>query len=178
MGVPGTSFAAPVVAGAAALMLSQNSTLTNLQLRSGLIAAAQDVAPAGHDSVFGWGKLVVPVVPPGPDADADGIQDAFDDCPFAPDPSQLDANSDGIGDACQCGDSSGDGLISRADADLLRVWLSDPPTPAPAWVARCNVTGPAIPAGSDCRVDDWVVLQRALGAAPPGPAQVCAPALP
>ena len=177
-GVPGTSFASPVVAGAAVLMLAQNSTLTNLQLRAGLIAAAQDVLPAGHDSAFGWGKLVVPVVPPGPDADADGIQDAFDDCPFTPDPSQLDANSDGIGDACQCGDLSGDGLISSADADLLRVWLADPPVSAPAWLPRCNVTGPAIPDGADCRVDDWAVLQRAIGSALPGLAQVCAPALP
>ncbi len=175
--VPGTSFATPVVAGAAALMFSQNSTLSNLQLRAALIAAAQDVGAVGQDSTYGYGKLVVPVVPPGPDADADGLQDAFDVCPFAPDPAQLDANADGIGDACQCGDLSGDGLISSADADLVQGWLALP-TPAPAGIARCNVIGAAVPAGADCRVDDWVVLQRALAGALPGIEQVCAPALP
>ncbi len=176
---PGTSFAAPVVAGAAALLLSQNSVFTNLQLRATLIAAAQDVGPVvGHDSTYGWGKLVVPVVPPGPDADDDGLQDEFDVCPFEPDPLQLDANSDGIGDACQCGDLSGDGLISSADADLLRNWLRAIAPSAPA-LARCNVIGAAIPAGGDCRVDDWAVLERAVsGSLAPGIAQVCGPALP
>ena len=176
-GVAGTSFAAPVAAGAAALMLSQNSTLSNLQLRAELIAAAQDVGPVGHDSAYGWGKLVAPVVAPGPDADADGIQDAFDLCPFEPDPLQLDANSDGIGDACQCGDLSGDGLIGSADSDLLRAWLTAV-VPSAAALARCNVIGVAIPVGGDCRVDDWAVLRRALAGSPPGPLQVCAPALP
>jgi hypothetical protein len=175
---PGTSFASPVVAGAAALMLAQNSTLTNLQLRATLIAAAQDVGPTGHDSTYGWGKLVTPIVPPGPDADADGVQDLFDVCPFEPDPLQLDANGDEIGDACQCGDLSGDGYISEVDADVLRNWLRGIAPSAPA-LGRCNVKGTAIPLGGDCRIDDWAVLERTLaGSLPPGPAQVCGPALP
>jgi hypothetical protein len=176
-GVPGTSFAAPVVAGAAALMLSQNSTLTKLQLRAELIAAAQDVGTAGHDSAFGWGKLVVPVVAAGPDADGDLIQDLFDVCDFEPDPAQTDANGDGIGDACQCGDLTGDGLITGADADLVQTWLTAA-GPVPAGIARCNIWGPAVPAGADCRIDDWALLQRALGSAPPGINQICTPALP
>jgi len=177
-GAVGTSFAAPVAAGAAALMLSQNSTLTNLQLRAGLLNAAQDVGPVvGHDNTYGQGKLAAPIVPPGPDADGDGLQDAFDLCPFEPDPLRLDANDDGIGDACQCGDLSGDGLLSSADADLLRAWLTAV-APPPAALARCNVKGPAMPLGADCRVDDWAVLERSLIGAGPGLAQVCAPALP
>jgi hypothetical protein len=175
---PGTSFASPVAAGAAALMLAQNSTLTNLQLRAGLIAAAQDVGPVvGQDDTYGWGKLVVPVVAPGPDGDTDGIQDAFDVCPFEPDPLQLDSNSDGIGNACQCGDLSGDGLITGTDVDVLRDWLTAVVPPAAA-LARCNVIGVAIPLGGDCRIDDRVVLERALSSEPPGVAQVCGPALP
>jgi len=175
-GALGTSFSAPIVAGAAALMLEQEPTLTNLQIRAGLIAAAQDVAPAGHDAAFGWGKLVAPFVPAVPDADADGVPDSFDDCPFTADPTQADADGDGIGNACECGDLSGDGLVSSADADLVRLWLAGA-TPAPAGLARCNVVGPAVPAGGDCRVDDWVVLERALASALPGIAQVCAPAI-
>ncbi|MBM4336882.1 MAG: hypothetical protein FJ108_13395 [Deltaproteobacteria bacterium] len=175
--VPGTSFAAPVVAGAAALLLGQNSNFTALQLRATLTAAAQDVGPAGQDDTYGYGKLVVPVVPPGPDADADLVQDAFDNCPFTANTTQLDANSDGIGDACQCGDLSGDGLISSADEDLLRAWLSSPAAP-PAGLLRCNVIGPAVPSGADCRIDDRAVLARELASAGPGLAQACAPALP
>ncbi len=175
--VRGTSFAAPVVAGAAALMLGQNSLFTNLQLRATLIAAAEDVGDVGHDDTYGWGKLVAPALPPGPDVDGDGVQDAFDRCPFTPDPAQLDANGDGIGDACQCGDVSGDGLISSIDADLVRAWLADPTSP-PAGLSRCNVIGAAAPAGSDCRVDDWAVLERDLDSSPPGLAQSCGPALP
>jgi hypothetical protein len=35
-----------------------------------------------------------------PDADGDGIPDASDNCPQAPNPNQADADLDGIGDAC------------------------------------------------------------------------------
>jgi hypothetical protein len=35
-----------------------------------------------------------------PDADGDGIPDATDNCPQAPNPDQTDADGDGIGDAC------------------------------------------------------------------------------
>jgi len=176
-GVPGTSFSAPVVAGVAALMLDQDPTLSNLQIRAALIAAATDLPPAGYDFDTGWGKLVAPFVPAGPDADADDVPDAFDDCPFAADFAQADANGDGIGDVCQCGDISGDGFVTSADEDLLQSWLArDGPTPA--GLARCNVRGAAAPAGADCRIDDWAVLRRALSSAPPGLAQVCAPALP
>ena len=36
----------------------------------------------------------------GADRDRDGIADAVDDCPDAPDPSQHDEDTDGLGDAC------------------------------------------------------------------------------
>ncbi len=173
----GTSFAAPVVAGAAALMLDQSAGQSNLQLRAALVAAAEDVAPSGQDDAFGWGKLVAPFVPAGPDADADGVPDAFDDCPFAADPAQVDSNADGIGDACQCGDVSGDGFVSAVDADLVQLWLASPGVP-PAGLPRCNVSGAAAAAGTDCRIDDYAVLQRAASGRPPGPANVCGPALP
>ncbi len=43
-----------------------------------------------------------PVLPP--DADADGVPDARDNCPSIPNPEQKDANRNGRGDPCDCGD--------------------------------------------------------------------------
>jgi hypothetical protein len=44
----------------------------------------------------------IPTVEPcGTDTDGDGVLDIHDDCPTDFDPGQFDANSDGVGDACQ-----------------------------------------------------------------------------
>jgi hypothetical protein len=37
-----------------------------------------------------------------PDADADGVCDDLDTCPFVADPAQADGDGDGVGDLCQC----------------------------------------------------------------------------
>lgn len=47
------------------------------------------------------------------DTDGDGIPDARDNCPSVPNADQLDANHDGIGDACQ--DFDNDGVINSKD---------------------------------------------------------------
>ncbi|MFH1725200.1 MAG: right-handed parallel beta-helix repeat-containing protein [Elusimicrobiota bacterium] len=49
--------------------------------------------------------------PPGefPDADADGLGDACDDCPGVSDPDQTDTDADDEGDACDCDDGFCDG---------------------------------------------------------------------
>ncbi len=36
------------------------------------------------------------------DTDGDGVPDVLDNCPMTPNPAQEDANSNGIGDACEC----------------------------------------------------------------------------
>jgi hypothetical protein len=36
-----------------------------------------------------------------PDADRDGVEDGRDNCPTVPNPDQLDANKNGVGDACE-----------------------------------------------------------------------------
>ncbi|MFZ4580051.1 MAG: OmpA family protein, partial [Myxococcota bacterium] len=46
--------------------------------------------------------------------DDDGIADALDDCPLAADPSQVDTNGDGEGDACDS-DDDGDGVLDAKD---------------------------------------------------------------
>ncbi len=74
------------------------------------------------------------------DMDGDGINDAFDLCPRVPDPDQLDADNDGIGDLCDP-DDDGDGVLDEAD--------SCPDVPDPM---RLDTDGDGI--GDACDVDD------------------------
>ena len=54
------------------------------------------------------------------DLDADGIADASDNCPRVNNPTQADANENGFGDACECGDVTGDGVANTVDARLIQ----------------------------------------------------------
>ena len=76
------------------------------------------------------------------DADSDGRGDACDNCRFVPNPSQSDlggvftSGSDGIGDACQCGDvtdavhAGPDGAVSPLDVAEVRLFLAGSSTHA------------------------------------------------
>ncbi len=57
--VQGTSFAAPHVAGAAALIMAHDPFLTVDEIRQILQETAIDVGPPGFDSDYGWGVLDV-----------------------------------------------------------------------------------------------------------------------
>jgi subtilisin family serine protease len=57
--VSGTSFSTPLVAGAAALMLSINPNLLPAQIDTILKVSADDLGPQGWDSSYGWGRLNV-----------------------------------------------------------------------------------------------------------------------
>jgi serine protease len=77
-GVIGTSYAAPVVAGVAALVASQNPTWTATQVTERVLASARDAGPAGIDRFYGRGVVdayaavggppLPPTSPPAPDS--------------------------------------------------------------------------------------------------------------
>jgi len=98
----GTSASSPNIAGAAALLLSQNPALTTTQLRNILIADAQDVSVSGYDSRTGSGRISL-------DADLDTVNHDTDNCALVSNLNQRDLDSDGLGDVCDA-DIDGDGL--------------------------------------------------------------------
>ena len=55
----GTSVSSPIVAGAAALVLSVNPLLSGSQVQNILKQSADDLGPAGWDSSYGWGRVNV-----------------------------------------------------------------------------------------------------------------------
>jgi probable HAF family extracellular repeat protein len=116
-----------------------------------------------------------------PDADGDHIDDAIDNCPHVANADQADHGGvgsgsapDGIGDACQCGDVTGDGRVTLADAATVQRALLQPPTATLAQPTLCDVNG-----DGSCTLADAVVLRRALLAPPTATIQqLCAPATP
>ncbi|MEM6262892.1 MAG: S8 family serine peptidase [Bacteroidota bacterium] len=56
-GFGGTSAACPLVSGAAALVLSVNSTLTEAQVKTILYNSATDMGAAGRDDIYGHGRV-------------------------------------------------------------------------------------------------------------------------
>jgi hypothetical protein len=123
------------------------------------------------------------------DTDSDNIGDDSDNCVNSPNVDQFDTGrfaglaADGIGNVCQCGDSTGDGPVDDAEVseedDLLFCAQlaagQPPPIEDPGAVERCSVVG-----GTEFDIADLVQLQRTLsGSASPGEQinQVCQPAV-
>ena len=109
------------------------------------------------------------------------MPDAADNCAFTANPAQTDTGgvgsgsvADGIGDACQCGDVSGDGRVTVNDSVLVTRSLLTPPTATLAKPGLCDVGGSA-----GCTESDAVVIRRALLTPPTATiAPKCAPAAP
>jgi hypothetical protein len=60
----------------------------------------------------------VPSAPVQPDTDGDGVRDDADDCLDVPNPSQLDADGDLIGNLCDA-DLNGDDIVNQLDVDAF-----------------------------------------------------------
>jgi hypothetical protein len=73
MSFPGTSAAAPHVAGMAALILSTNLNMTPAEIQDTLEASSVDMGTSGKDNLYGYGRLLVK------DTDNDSIFDENED---------------------------------------------------------------------------------------------------
>ncbi len=69
----GTSMATPIVAGAAALILDQNPSLTPAEVKNLLENTADDLGPSGYDGFFGAGRINI--------ANALGLSEGDDSTP-------------------------------------------------------------------------------------------------
>jgi Bacterial Ig-like domain/Thrombospondin type 3 repeat len=90
--------------------LPYSTTCTVTVLASG-ISDTDTVDPPDHpagNTSFSFGTAA------NPDSDGDGVPDSSDNCPAVANPSQADADHDGIGDACDS-DSDGDGVANTTD---------------------------------------------------------------
>lgn len=136
--------------------------LANAPIGLARFGASVGAATPGGTSVAasgGWAEVSV-----GSDGDGDSVMDGSDNCPYASNPDQADRGgvgagslADGIGDACQCGDITGDGRVSVADVTVLRRSLLIPPTATQTRPQLCDVGGSA-----GCSLADSVIISRAL----------------
>ena len=99
-----------------------------------------------------------PTAPGVADCDDDAIPDAQDNCPLVPNTDQADDGGinthtpDGIGNACQCGDVTGNGVVNGQDANAIkRHGLGAEPNPTFVKSRNCDVTGNGLCNGQDAQ---------------------------
>lgn len=92
----------------------------------------------------------------GEDTDRDGIVNAFDNCPWIANATQTDngglgfsTTPDGIGNACQCGDVTGEGQVNDTDAAFIKRQALGLAAPLFLVPDNCDVTGDGICNGTD-----------------------------
>ena len=110
------------------------------------------------------------------DCDGDGVADAEDNCPHVANADQLDSGGvnttepDGIGDACQCGDVTDNGIVNGQDANTIRRRaLGSGSIPTFASPFKCDVSGNGSCNGQDANA----VKAAALGQPSPLFGQNC-----
>ncbi len=128
---------------------------------------------------IGWISTVIDLS--SEDTDRDGVANEFDNCPFKANADQADngglgftSTPDGIGNACQCGDVTGEGQVNDTDAAFIKrhaLGLSAPLFLVPD---NCDVTGDGTCNGSDATL----IRHAAAGSVSPLFGQNCPNARP
>jgi subtilisin family serine protease len=108
----GTSFSAPTVAGAAALLLQEDSSRSVQDLKMLLQNNAIDAGVAGPDNVFGHGKLQLPLI----DSDSDGLSNV-EEIALGTEALDEDTDDDGLTDYEENRNSGTDPLLADTDGD-------------------------------------------------------------
>jgi hypothetical protein len=102
------------------------------------------------------------------DCDADAVADAVDNCPqrantgLEDDGGIASAVADGIGNACQCGDVTANGIVNGQDANVIKRFALGLPSPTFAAPENCDVSGNGLCNGQDANA----VKREALGMEP------------
>lgn len=130
-------------------------------------------------SRIGWIETVVPLDTI--DSDNDGVPDGQDNCPHVFNPSQTDTGGlgfgttpDGIGNACQCGDVTGEGQVNDTDAAFIKRQALGLAAPLFLVPDNCDVTGD----GRCTGVDGTLIRHAAAGSIPEAFGQFCPNAQP
>lgn len=128
---------------------------------------------------IGWISSVIDLS--SEDTDRDGVANEFDNCPFVANANQADNGGigsgntpDGIGNACQCGDVTGEGQVNDTDAAFIKrqaLGLSAPLFLVPD---NCDVSGD----GACNGIDGTLIRHKAAGNAAPLFGQHCPNARP
>lgn len=192
--VSGTSFAAPQLAGAVALLLSANPGASCARIAQALKLAAADLGPPGPDNDYGWGLADVvaahqalqeeepPPPPPGPecpDADGDGFPCEegcggpadCDDTDASVYPGAPEVKHDGIDQDCNGHDLTIE--VIKADYDARRRLLRVAATSGLNAAAALELAGFG-PMRWDGRRRQWTISVRGV-AADPGQVVVSGP---
>jgi hypothetical protein len=127
-----------------------------------------------NDGLSDVAEAAIGTNPLDPDTDGDHVCDggaavaavgcsatAPDNCPFVVNTIQSNSDAFTAGDACQCGDVTGDGMLDDIDVMRAREQLVGRTTATPFDPDRCDVTGDGL-----CDVRDLALLERLVRGVP------------
>jgi hypothetical protein len=117
-----------------------------------LLEQFDDTGSSLNDFVFGFPAPRNNANTVGP-VDLDPVPPASDNCPFFPNPDQADADVDGRGNACECGDQTGDGVNTVADLVAINQAIFNPALATPL----CDANGDLL-----CSVSDIVATNAEI----------------
>jgi hypothetical protein len=133
----------------------------------------QSTAFKTNPGFFAWAVRTGDIALSTVDTYGDGVTDDLDNCTLVPNPSQLDADGDGYGNACDA-DLNNSGTVTAADFAIMRSVLGQSASASPtAAAADLNGSGTVTAA-------DFAILRSYLGK-PPGPSGLhpnCPPTCP